>query len=454
MSSSSVESTVHATAVAGWGRVPLVETDLITSETPAAAQAATAAADGLIARGSGRAYGDAAIGARQTLDVTPLDRMRSFDPASGRLTVEAGVLLADIIRAFSPHGFFPSVLPGTRFVTVGGAIAADIHGKNHHRDGGFGECLESLVLATAAGDTLRLSRSEHASLFAATIGGMGLTGTILEATLRLRRIETGWIRQRTIVAKDLAAVLAVLDENDAVTYSVAWIDGLAKGPSLGRSLVYLGEHAGLDDLTARAERARFPPIDEPRLGVPVDLPSITLNHFSISAFNELYYRHGAWKAGSPFLVPAGAFFFPLDGVSAWNRIYGARGFVQHQCVLPLDSGPQALAEMLGRVAARGDASFLAVLKKLGRGSGLLSFPMPGYTLALDFPMTRGLVDFLGELDHLVTAAGGRIYLAKDAWQSRATFEAGYPAANEFRAIRRSIDPHGRLRSRLSERLGL
>jgi FAD/FMN-containing dehydrogenase len=442
------------TAISGWGRVPVVESDVIAPETLEAARLATAAGDGLIPRGNGRAYGDAAIGARQTLDLTPLNRMQSFDPASGRLTVEAGVLLSDIIAAFGPRGFFPPVVPGTRFVTVGGAIAADIHGKNHHRDGGFGEFVESIRIALSGGDAIDASRQTHANIFHATIGGMGLTGTILQATLRLRAIETGWIRQQTIVARDLASVLAALDAHDASTYSVAWIDSSARGSALGRALVYLGEHASLNELTPRESVRKFPAIDDPRLAVPIDLPSFTLNRLSVAAFNELYFRKGAWSAGAPFLIPVAPYFFPLDGVSEWNRIYGGRGFVQHQCVLPLTTGPAALGAILERIPARGDASFLTVLKKLGAGSGLLSFPMRGYTLALDFPMSPGLPAFLQELDRLVVSAGGRMYLAKDAHQSRETFDAGYPSADAFRALRREIDPHGRLRSRLSDRLGL
>jgi decaprenylphospho-beta-D-ribofuranose 2-oxidase len=380
--------------------------------------------------------------------------MHAFDASTGLLTVEAGVLLSDIIAAFAPRGFFPAVVPGTRFVTVGGAIAADIHGKNHHRDGGFGECVERVQLATPDGEVVQLSREGHPELFAATIGGMGLTGTILEVALRLRRIETGWIRQQTIVAPDLDAVLTALDRYNEATYSVAWIDCLAKGSALGRSLLYLGEHVSANDLTPVAARTPFPKVDDPLLHVPTDLPAFTLNRASISAFNHLYFRKGVWKAGQPSLTPVAPFFFPLDGVAAWNRIYGSRGFVQHQCVLPVETAPRVLAAMLDRIAARGNASFLTVLKKLGRGSGLLSFPMPGYTLALDFPMTPDLPAFLHELDRLVADAGGRMYLAKDAWQSRETFERGYPTADAFRALRRSIDPHRRLRSRLSERLGL
>jgi FAD/FMN-containing dehydrogenase len=283
---------------------------------------------------------------------------------------------------------------------------------------------------------------------------MGLTGIILEATLRLRPVETGWIRQRTIVAHDLARAVAALEAADASTYSVAWIDAMAKGSRLGRSLIFVGEHAGVDALDEKASRDRFPPIGAPRLSVPVDLPDFVLNPLGMRAFNEAYFRRGEQRSRAPFLLPAGPYFFPLDGVGAWNRIYGRRGFVQHQCVLPQAAAPAALAEILGRVSARGDASFLAVLKKLGPGSGLLSFPLAGFTLALDFAVTPDLLPFLDQLDEIVVSAGGRLYLAKDARQSRATFEAGYPDLPRFRDLRRSLDPGSRIRSRLAERLGL
>ncbi len=441
--------------LSGWGRWPVVESEWLAPARREDARAAFAATEGVVARGNGRAYGDAAIGARATLSARGLDRMIAFDAATGLLTLEAGVLLADVVDAFGPRGFFPVVVPGTRLVTIGGAIAADVHGKNHHRDGGFGDHVVSLVLATASGEVLTCSREENAELFAATVGGMGLTGTILEATIRLRRVETGWIRQTTVVAQDLAAAIAALDAADATTYSVAWIDCVARGAALGRSLVFLGEHATRADLDASAARDPFPSIPAPRLAVPIDAPGFALAHWSVAAFNEAYFRLGARKAGAPFTVAAGPYFFPLDGVGDWNRIYGRRGFVQHQCVLPTATGPAALAEMLDRIAARGDASFLAVLKKLGRANGLLSFPLEGWTLALDFPVTPGLLDFLEELDAIVVKAGGRLYLAKDARQSRATFEAGYGAAvDRFRALRRSLDPTGRVASRQSLRLGL
>jgi decaprenylphospho-beta-D-ribofuranose 2-oxidase len=442
------------TTISGWGRYPFVETDLLKPHTPEAARIATSRVQGGIARGNGRAYGDAGIGARQTIQMGTLDRIRAFDTETGLVTAEAGLLLADLIAVFLPRGFFPAVVPGTKYITIGGAIAADVHGKNHHRNGGFGDHVESLVLATANGDLIRASRGENPDIFTATIGGMGLTGIIIEATLRLRSIETGWMLQRTIVAPNLAAALVALEEGDRATYSVAWIDCITKGATVGRSLIFLGEHATRADLSEEAAADPFPAVGAAGLAVPIDFPAIALNRWTVGAFNNLYFRLGARRAGTHFLVPIDPYFFPLDGVSAWNRIYGRRGFVQHQCVIPTAVAPAVLAEMLDRIAARGDASFLTVLKKLGPSSGTLSFPSPGYTLALDFPLTPGVLEFLDELDRLVVAAAGRLYLAKDARQSRATFEASNPGLQRFRDMRRVVDPNRRIQSRLSERLGI
>jgi decaprenylphospho-beta-D-ribofuranose 2-oxidase len=442
------------TVLSGWGRYPQVETEIINPRTSDAIRSVTQQADGGVARGNGRAYGDAAIGTRQTFFIGRCDRIRAFDAASGLVTVEAGALLSDLIATFGPRGFLPAVVPGTKYVSVGGAIASDVHGKNHHRDGGFGRHVESMVLVTPNGELMCASQSENAELFAATTGGMGLTGTIVEATLRLRRVETGWIRQKTVVASDLDAAIAALDTADSSTYSVAWIDCLAKGAALGRSLIFQGEHAGLDELGPKQAENPFPRAAKPLFSVPFDFPGFTLNQWSIRAFNEAYFRRGAQRAGAFFLVPADAFFFPLDGIAQWNRIYGKSGFVQHQSIIPTASGPKVLAEMLGRIAARGAGSFLAVLKKLGASEGLLSFPLSGYTLALDFPMKPGLLAFLDELDELVIAAGGRLYLAKDARQSRATFDASYAGLPSFRYLRQRLDPHHRIQSHLAQRLNI
>lgn len=440
--------------ISGWGRYPVVETELLIPHLPAEAISMAGAAEAWIARGNGRAYGDAGIGSRQTLEARALNRIRAFNATTGFVTVEAGLLLGELISVMLPRGFFPFVVPGTQYVTVGGALAADVHGKNHHGEGGFGDHVDSFVLATPATGPIRVSRTEHPELFAATVGGMGLTGLVLEVTLKLRRVETGWIRQQTYVADNLSQALRALEASNASTYSVAWIDCLAKGLHTGRSLIFVGEHASADEVANGRQRQRFPLPSEKRLSVPFDLPGLALNSYSMRAFNELYFRAGSRKAAIPQLVPLEPYFFPLDGLKNWNRIYGRSGFVQHQCVIPEDRAETVLASLLDRITAQGNASFLAVLKKLGAGSGLLSFPLPGYTLALDFAVRPDLFAFLDDLDRLIAEAGGRLYLAKDARQSRGMFEAGYGHLTQFRSIKKSIDENGRIRSHLSERLGI
>ncbi|WP_082528668.1 FAD-binding oxidoreductase [Methylobacterium sp. Leaf466] len=437
--------------LSGWGRYPRAESRILRAEAPDRLPGLVAAGTDYVARGNGRAYGDAAIGLHQTVLMRRLDRFRGFDPDSGRLTVEAGVLLADILDVVVPRGFFPFVVPGTRLVTVGGMIAADVHGKNHHREGGFGDHLDALTLLLPDGRPLRCSREDNPELFTATVGGMGLTGLIVDATFRLRPIESGWIRQETEIATNLSGLVAALDRSAEATYCVAWIDCQSRGGHLGRGLVFRGEHASAAECAGLA-----PPRAAGRAAVPVpvDMPSWTLNPLTVGAFNALYHRRGAAAARRPAYVPWRQYFFPLDGLSDWNRLYGRRGFVQHQCVIPPGSAQPVLAEILERVARLGSASPLAVLKRLGPGSGLLSFPMDGYTLALDLPANAAALALLDEIDRLVVPAGGRLYLAKDSRQTRATFEAGYPGLGEFRRLRRTIGAERRLTSHLSARLGV
>jgi FAD/FMN-containing dehydrogenase len=439
----------------GWGRYPRLNSEVLTPAHPHELNELVRGRAGLIARGNGRAYGDAAIGARASLKTTRLDRMRGFDSETGILTAEAGVLLSDILDTFVPRGFFVPVVPGTKYVTLGGMIASDVHGKNHHRDGGFGGCLQSLKLVLPNGEVWNCSPHENPEVFHATIGGMGLTGVIAQASIKLMPIETAYISQMTTVAPDLAAALKALDDADQATYSVAWIDCLAGGGSLGRSLVYAGEHASRNAVeTARQSGDLLATAKAARLSVPLDLPGWTLNRASVMAFNELYFRQGARKNAAPSVVHYNPYFFPLDGVNRWNRIYGQRGFLQHQCVVPPDNALAVLSEILERFARSGRASFLAVLKKLGSGNGLMSFPMRGYTLALDVQVRDDIFPLLDEIDALVTRAGGRLYLAKDARQSHATFEAGYPALGQFRELRRHLGVENMIASKLSERLGI
>ena len=440
----------------GWGRYPRHRSELLEPASPTGVPGLVAGRTGTVARGNGRAYGDAAIGLEATISAKRLDRMRSFDPATGRLTVEAGVLLSDIIAAFLPRGFFPPVVPGTKLVTVGGMIAADVHGKNHHRDGGFGVHVEEIRLVLPGGEVETCSSTVNPELFAATIGGMGLTGTILEATFRLKTVETGWIRQRTVVAPDLDSAMAALAQGDEATYSVAWIDCVASGSSMGRSLIFLGEHASRADVeTLRPGAPPFPPARAGRLAVPIDLPGRVLAPWTVRGFNEVYFRNGTRHAAEPSLVGWEPYFFPLDGIGSWNRIYGPRGFLQHQSVIPEATARPVLGEILDRISASGLGSFLAVLKRLGpAGIGTIAFPQAGYTLALDFRLTPEVLSLLDEIDRMVVSAGGRIYLAKDARQSRETFEAGYPALPAFRSLRRAVGAEERIVSRLSARLGI
>jgi FAD/FMN-containing dehydrogenase len=440
----------------GWGRYPRHEGTVLDVARPDQLAAMALSTDGLIARGNGRSYGDASFGEKATLMCRGLGRMKAFDPQTAQLTVEGGTLLADILDAFIPRGYFPPVVPGTKFVTVGGMIASDVHGKNHHRDGGFGGYVTELKLVTASGETRICSRSENADLFHATIGGMGLTGVIAEASFTLNRIESGWIRQQTIAAGNITEALAALQASDSSTYSVAWIDCLARGSSLGRSLILTGEHATRDEVLANPPAGElFPALKPASLALPIDMPAFVLNRASVAAFNEVYYRAGLAKAARPpALVHWNPYFFPLDGIGQWNRLYGKRGFLQHQCVVPDDNALAVLSEILDRFARSGRGSFLAVLKRLGHGAGLMSFPFPGYTLALDLPATPDVFPLLDEIDRTVVEAGGRLYLAKDARQSRSTFEAGYPHLQAFRELRRATDADTRFTSRLSTRLGI
>ncbi|MER2536074.1 MAG: FAD-binding oxidoreductase [Rhizobiaceae bacterium] len=440
--------------LSGWGRYPQHESRLITAFSHGDVVAALTREDsGLIARGGGRAYGDAAIGCETTLSTTNLDHMRVFDPASGRLTVESGVTLAEIVETFLPRGFFPPVVPGTRHVTVGGMIAADVHGKNHWRDGGFGRHIEALTLALPDGSIVTCSLQENADLFRATIGGMGLTGVILDATFRLADVETAWIAQTTTVAQGIDEAVEALSRAARSTYAVAWLDAASR-KTFGRSLIFTARHATKADLAIlNPSASAFPPKGRGPLSMPFDWPAWP-KRLPIRAFNELYFRRGAVRAGTAFLVGFDRYFFPLDAMRHWNRMFARRGLIQHQCVIPEGVAQAVLPDILDRFRGVEAKPVMAVLKRLGEGAGTLSFPKPGYTLAVDIPMADGVLPLLDEIDGIVVKAGGRLYLAKDACQSRATVEAGYEGLDAFRDIRRQIGAERRLVSRLSSRLSL
>jgi decaprenylphospho-beta-D-ribofuranose 2-oxidase len=438
--------------LAGWGRTARSRAVVVRPPDPAALAAALAGAPprGVLARGLGRAYGDAALNAGgAVLDMTALSGIHSFDPAAGVVTVGAGTSLETVVSAVAPHGWFPPVVPGTRWVTVGGAIAADVHGKNHHVDGGFARFVERFTLMAPDGDVREISRTEHPETFDATAGGMGLTGVILAATLRLAPLPSGLVREEIRRVEDLDAMLArMAADDDEHRYSVAWVDAAARGKRLGRGLLLRGEHAGAEEAGGAALASLAPP----RVRAPRMVPAGLLGTPTVTAFNALWYlvkprtaRHG--------LTPLAGYFWPLDGVRGWNRLYGRDGLIQYQCVVP-PGAEFVLRDILAAGRNAGAVSPLAVLKRLGASEGPLAFPMEGWTLALDLPAAPRLGRLLDEFDARVAAAGGRIYLAKDSRIRPDALAAMYPRLDEWRAVRARLDPGGVLRSDMQRRLGL
>ncbi|HEY5664701.1 MAG TPA: FAD-binding oxidoreductase [Ilumatobacter sp.] len=445
--------------LAGWGRTApttarWIELSAAALESGAGRSAIAGAGRGTIARGLGRAYGDAAQNAGGTVvRLVPADSEIDLDPVAGTARVGAGVGLDQLLRRIVPAGWFVPVTPGTRFVTVGGALAADVHGKNHHADRSFGHHVERFGIVLADGAHLSVTSSSHPDLWWATIGGMGLTGIITDVTFRLLPIETSSCRVATRRVPHLEALLELMEEGDhSHRYSVAWIDLLATGSHLGRAVLQLGDHATERDLAEHGHTGdplAFAP--STLLTVP-PLPNV-MSRPAVRLFNEFWYRKApAHHVGLESLT---RFFHPLDGVGAWNRLYGRAGFVQYQFVVPFEA-VGVLRAVIERVSQARLPSAITVLKRMGeRSGGLLSFPQPGWTLTFDVSAaTPGLPALLAELDRLVVAAGGRHYLAKDACTTPEMIRAGYPRLDEWKAIRRAVDPDGRWSSDLARRLDL
>jgi decaprenylphospho-beta-D-ribofuranose 2-oxidase len=440
----------------GWGRTaPTAATVVEASAAELPALLRRIPDRGLVARGLGRSYGDAAQNAGGLVLAPvagPTTVARTADGAA-LVTTAAGTSLHDLMDTLLAQQLFVPVTPGTRYVTVAGAVAADIHGKNHHRDGSFGDHVTSLELVTADGEVRTIGPGRDAGLFWATVGGMGLTGVITSVTFRAMSVGSAYLTVRTERIGGLDALVETMREQDEHhRYSVAWIDTLARGRALGRSVLTLGDHAAAETLTGAAARHPWRAPGSPRLGVPVTPPVGLVARPTVRAFNELWFRKAPRDAVG--VQPIASFFHPLDLVAGWNRLYGRAGLVQYQLVVP-DHAEAALADALRLLSDAGQPSFLAVLKRFGPGNeGLLSFPMAGWTLALDLPATPALAPLFRTLDELVLEAGGRLYLAKDSRLRPEVFDRMYERADEFRKLRRELDPDGVVQSDLARRLHL
>lgn len=428
----------------GWGRYPIIDAKVLLPKDRFNCLDLINSNEQLIARGLGRSYGDSA-NSSTVLQTNYLDHYIKFDEVSGQLSCEAGISLNEILKLIVPKGWFIPVTPGSSHISIGGAIASDVHGKNHHLSGTFSEHILSLHLLLGTGEIVTVSRNSLEDLFKATCGGMGLTGVILSATIQLKPIQSSRIIQRTLKANSLEEVCDFFDQNNASTYSVAWIDCLAKGARLGRSLLMLGEHA--QDGIYEVPRTRT-------LNMPINLPPGILNQYSIKAFNALFYNKQIAKSNQVTL-PFDSYFYPLDAIENWNRLYGKAGFFQYQFVLPKSVGMAGLKKILNTIAYSGRGSFLAVLKIFGKANdNLLTFPMEGYTLALDFKVCDENLLLAKELDAMVTDIGGKVYLAKDALISEPSFKTMYPQWEHFEEVRAKYGAIGKFSSNQSKRLGL
>ncbi len=411
---------------------------------------------GLIARGLGRSYNNAAQNdGGVVVSTTQMTHVLSFDPDTGVVTCEAGVSLEQLMVMFLPKGWFVPVTPGTRQVTVGGAIAADVHGKNHHSAGSFARHVHSFDLLTADGDVRTVTPDSDPDLFWGTAGGMGLTGIILRATFGLKKVETSRLIVDTVRTADLDETMDYLSSTDQdYDYTVAWTDCLAAGRRLGRSVITSGDFAVMSEVRYRDRADRFAFRSSALLGAPPAVPPGLINRHTVALLNDAWYRK-APRRKTGEIQTIGKFFHPLDGISHWNRVYGPAGFRQYQFVVPF-AASDTVRLALERVSALRAPSFVTVLKRFGDGDpGMLSFPIPGWTLALDFPSrTPWLPQLLSELDEMVLEAGGRLYLAKDSRIPRDLVPRMYPRYEDFRRLRAEIDPSGVFTSDLARRLDL
>lgn len=397
--------------VTNWGNFPIVEKEMKSDDSVSKIKKFVLENNEVIARGNGRCYGDASLG-EHIFSTKRLNKFISFDRLNGIIECESGVLLSEVLEVSVPQGYFLMVTPGTKFVSIGGAIAADVHGKGVHC---FSECLIQFDLMIENGDVLKCSREENSDKFWATIGGMGLTGIILSAKFKLKNIDSPFIRQESIKAENLDEIFDLFEECENWTYNVAWIDCLQKGKNIGRSVLQRGEFALKAELPAKLQNSSLKIKKKPSLKVPFYFPNFVLNNLTVKIFNFLIYNKQRSKMVKDF-IPYESFFYPLDIVDDWNKIYGKSGFIQYQMVIPKEKGKEGMRKILETISNSNNGSFLAVLKFIGKNNpeAYNSFAFEGYTLALDFKVNKKLSKLVSQLDDIVEEFGGRIYLAKDS----------------------------------------
>jgi FAD/FMN-containing dehydrogenase len=433
----------HLTKIYGWGRYHQQDAYLHAPASSASLELTAKQQNSVLARGMGRSYGDSA-NALNVLQTTYINHFIEFDKATGKLTAEAGITLREILEVIVPSGWFLPVTPGTSYVTLGGAIASDVHGKNHHISGTFGQHVMSMNMLLGTGEIISISPQHYADLFHATCGGMGLTGVIMSATIQLIPVRSSLISQKTIKADCIEAACEAFESNSYATYSVAWIDCLSKRKNLGRSVIMLGEHAELGGLNIDIRQ---------KVSVPLSTPSALLNRVTMKAFNTAYWNKA--KQSVSQIVKLTPFFYPLDAVGEWNKLYGKKGFMQFQCVVPKLDGVANMRRLLTEISNSGEGSFLAVLKQFGiANENLLSFPTEGYTLAVDFKVSETAIKTVKKLEDMVVEMGGRLYLTKDAVMQETTFKTTYPNWEKFELVREKYGAIGKFRSTQSKRLGL
>ncbi len=397
--------------VTNWGNFPVVKKEMKSEDSVSKIREFVKSHNEVIARGNGRCYGDASLG-EHIFSTKRLNKFISFDRLNGILECESGVLLSEILEVIVPQGYFLFVTPGTKFISVGGAIASDVHGKGIHC---FSECLIEFDLMNENGEILKCSREQNPEKFWATVGGMGLTGIILSAKFKLKNIDSAYIQQESIKAENLDEIFSLFEECENWTYNVAWIDCLQKGKNIGRSVLQRGEFALKSELPQNLKENPLRLKKKPFLKVPFYFPDFMLNNLTVKIFNFLIYNKQRSKIVKNF-TPYENFFYPLDIIDDWNKIYGKSGFIQYQMVIPKEKGKEGMKKILETIAKSGNGSFLAVLKFIGKNNPLAynSFPFEGYTLALDFKVNKKLKKLVSDLDNIVEEFGGRIYLAKDS----------------------------------------